>query len=113
MTTRFTQDEWLSIIDGAEKSLPVPNTVYKAPSLGTEAFAKCMDHTLLKLDATKDQINVLCEEAKKYNFKVQFESASLFYVQINVFYYYVPERCGTLPSFSFIFQMIMLFLPVM
>ena len=70
MTTRFTQEEWVSIIDSAEKNLPLSKTVYKAPNLGTEAFARCIDHTLLKLNATKEQIDILCEEAKKYNFKV-------------------------------------------
>ena len=76
MTMRFTQDEWINIIEGADKNLPVSRTLYKAPDLGTEAFAKCIDHTLLKLNATKDQIDSLCEEAKEYNFKVGLELAS-------------------------------------
>ena len=29
---------------------------------------KYIDHTLLKADATQDKIQVLCEEAKKYDF---------------------------------------------
>ena len=29
-----------------------------------------IDHTLLKLDATKEQIDKLCEEARKHDFKV-------------------------------------------
>jgi deoxyribose-phosphate aldolase len=33
-----------------------------------EQLAKLIDHTLLKPDATKDDINRLCEEAKKYGF---------------------------------------------
>lgn len=70
MTIRFTQDEWITVIEGADKNLPLSKTFYEAPDLGTEAFAKCIDHTLLKLNATKEQIDVLCEEAKKYNFKV-------------------------------------------
>lgn len=70
MGTRFTQDEWLSIIGEVEKNPPLSKIVYKAPKLGTEAFTKCIDHTLLKLDATKEQIDVLCEEAIKFNFKV-------------------------------------------
>lgn len=76
MTTRFTQDEWLSIIDGAEKNLPLSKIVYKAPKLGTEAFAKCIDHTSLKINTTKEQIDVLCAEAMKYNFKVLLELSS-------------------------------------
>ena len=43
---------------------------YKAPSIGTKEFAKMIDHTLLKLDATKEQIDKLCEEARKHDFKV-------------------------------------------
>lgn len=40
--------------------------------IGTElndvALARMIDHTMLKPDATKEEITVLCEEAKKYNF---------------------------------------------
>ncbi len=95
MTARYTQEEWLSIIGGAEKNLPLTRTVYKAAKLGTEAFPKCIDHTLLKLDATKEQIEVLCEEAMKYNFKVSLElpSHSLLYWQLNVLFVYQRERC--------------------
>jgi deoxyribose-phosphate aldolase len=32
-------------------------------------YAKYIDHTLLKQDATKKQIKKLINEAKKYNFK--------------------------------------------
>ena len=70
MTTRFTQEEWLGIINGAQENLSLSKTVYKAPTLGTEPFAKFIDHTLLKVNATKEQIDALCKEAKKYNFKV-------------------------------------------
>ena len=34
----------------------------------TENIAALIDHTLLKQDATKEQIEKLCEEAKKYTF---------------------------------------------
>lgn len=76
MTARCTQDEWLSIISEAEKNLPLTRNVYKAAKPGTEAFSKSIDHTLLKLDATKEQIEALCEEAMKYNFKVSLELLS-------------------------------------
>lgn len=71
MTTRYTQDEWLDIIDRAQKSMP-GTTIhqYKAPNIGTKEFAKTIDHTLLKLDATREQIDKLCEEAKFHDFKV-------------------------------------------
>lgn len=34
----------------------------------TQNVAGLIDHTLLKADATKEQIKVLCEEAREYNF---------------------------------------------
>jgi deoxyribose-phosphate aldolase len=34
----------------------------------SQNVAGLMDHTLLKADATKEQIKVLCEEAREYNF---------------------------------------------
>jgi deoxyribose-phosphate aldolase len=34
----------------------------------SQNVAGLIDHTLLKADATKDQIKVLCEEAREYNF---------------------------------------------
>lgn len=70
MTNGNTNEEWLKVIEKAEKGLPTNFTEYKAPGLGTPEFAKCIDHTLLKLDATKNQIGELCEEARKHNFKV-------------------------------------------
>ena len=51
-------------------NLPQAYPTYQAPKPGTVEFAKYIDHTLLKLDATEEQIDQLCEEAKKYNFKV-------------------------------------------
>lgn len=70
MTTRYTQDEWLAIFDQAEQNLPSTPPECKAPSLGTAAFAKTIDHTLLKLAATEKQVDTLCEEARRHNFKV-------------------------------------------
>lgn len=78
MTTRYTQDEWLDIIDRAQKSMP-DTTIhqYKAPNIGTKEFAKTIDHTLLKLDATREQIDKLCEEAKFHDFKVRLSKPSV------------------------------------
>ena len=70
MTTRYTEEEWISIIDQANRNLPQQSLEYKAPTLGTEAFAKSIDHTLLKLDTTEEQIDTLCEEARRHDFKV-------------------------------------------
>ena len=70
MTTRYTDEEWLDPINQAEKDLPNTPVIFKAPDVGTEAFAKTIDHTLLKLDATKEQIDAICEEATRFDFKV-------------------------------------------
>lgn len=69
MTTRYTQEEWLAIFDRAEQNSNT-STEHKAPSVGTEAFAKTIDHTLLKLEATAEQVDTLCEGARRHNFKV-------------------------------------------
>ena len=70
MTTRYTDEEWLDPINQAEKDLPSTPVIFKAPDVGTEAFAKTIDHTLLKLDATKEQVDAICEEARRFDFKV-------------------------------------------
>ena len=70
MTTGHTDEEWQAIVDQAEHSLPKPPAECKAPDAGSEAFAKMIDHTLLKLDATEEQIDALCEEARRFDFKV-------------------------------------------
>lgn len=70
MTTRYTQDEWLAIFAQAGQNLPRTPLEYKAPNVGTAAFAKTIDHTLLKPEATGKQVDVLCEEARRHNFKV-------------------------------------------
>ena len=69
-TTRYTQDEWLAVFDQAEQNLPSTLQEYKAPNVGTAAFARTIDHTLLKLEATEKQVDILCEEASRHNFKV-------------------------------------------
>ena len=33
-------------------------------------LSKYIDHTLLKADATRDEIITLCKEAKEYDFKI-------------------------------------------
>ncbi|MCJ1393574.1 hypothetical protein MMC18_006449 [Xylographa bjoerkii] len=64
-----TQEEWIKIINDITRNLPDTYKTYQAPKADTVEFAKYIDHTLLKLDATEDQIDQLCEEAKEYNFK--------------------------------------------
>lgn len=72
MTNRYTQDEWLAIFERAKWDLPSTHVEYKAASLGSEEFAKTFDHTLLKVDATKEQIDSLCNEARRHNFKARW-----------------------------------------
>jgi hypothetical protein len=47
----------------------LPTDLASVP-LDRQRVAEHIDHTLLKQDATPAQITVLCEEAKKYGFKV-------------------------------------------
>ena len=68
---RYSQEEWASIIEDAYQSLPSDFPKYDVPSSGSLEFAKLIDHTLLKLDATPAQVDKLCEEAKEYKFKVR------------------------------------------
>lgn len=73
--TQFPRHDWVSLIDAAEKKLPETYEMYSAPEPGTVEFAKYIDHTLLKLDATEEQIDQLCREALDYNFKVSVTAA--------------------------------------
>lgn len=52
---------------------PLPTDVATIP-LDQKLVAEHIDHTLLKPDATPAQITVLCEEAKRYGFKVNADS---------------------------------------
>jgi len=74
MTMETTQEEWAAIIDEAEQNVSSTSKVYKAPSIGSTAFAKTIDHTLLKLEATAEQIDTLCKEAVENDFKVRIVS---------------------------------------
>ena len=70
MATTFTQEEWSAIFDQAEQKLPSTPVVHKAPNVGSTAFTQTIDHTLLKLEATAEQIDDICKEAVNHNFKV-------------------------------------------
>ena len=68
---RYTQDEWLAIFDQAVHHLSINTRIgYDTPRIGTTAFAETIDHTLLKVEATGEQVDVLCGEARRYGFKV-------------------------------------------
>ena len=51
----------------------LPTDVTAVP-FDQKTVAEHVDHTLLKPDATPAQITILCEEAKKYGFKVNTDS---------------------------------------
>ena len=76
MTNRNTKNEWIAVIEQAEKGISSTFAEYKAPGLESEEFAKSIDHTLLKLESTQSQIDELCEEARRHNFKVNLCSLS-------------------------------------
>ena len=59
------------MFDQTEQELSSSPIQYEVPSVGTEAFAKTIDHTLLKLEATGEQVDSLCEEAKRFSFKAR------------------------------------------
>ncbi|KAL8761553.1 MAG: hypothetical protein Q9203_007721 [Teloschistes exilis] len=69
MADRYIQSEWRTMIDAAERNLPNTLPKHKAPTLGSVDFAKCIDHTLLKLEATREKIDELCEEARRHDFQ--------------------------------------------
>lgn len=67
-----TTEEWASELASiTPRILSAPaEQVDVSISKPDASFARYIDHTLLKPDATPTQIDVLCDEALKYNFKV-------------------------------------------
>ncbi|KAL9100971.1 MAG: hypothetical protein Q9163_003713 [Psora crenata] len=55
--------------DSQEEPSSEDQEAHHERSPGFEYVAQIIDHTLLKLDATEEQVDSLCEEAKRYNFK--------------------------------------------
>ncbi|KAK5109548.1 hypothetical protein LTR62_006899 [Meristemomyces frigidus] len=64
MTTRYTNDEWARFIAELEREIEVNDVICVCPDLGSEEFAKTIDHTLLKLEAKSIQFDALCSEAR-------------------------------------------------
>lgn len=81
-----TNEEWAQVISEAQQYIdqakkaddPLLSSSKSQDDTNikiTEAeLARTIDHTLLKLDATPDQITQLCKEAKYYNFAVSYHS---------------------------------------
>jgi hypothetical protein len=73
MTDRYTNAEWAKQIAATQKNVVVDKAKkYRAPAAGSKELAETIDHTVLKLDATKAQIDALCSEARTEGFKVSF-----------------------------------------
>ena len=70
MTLRYTNAEWAAIIEETINDLVVSHEPYPYPEIGSTAFMKTMDHTLLKLDAKSIQFDELCSEARVDSFAV-------------------------------------------
>ena len=70
MTTRYTNDEWTTLVRHTEKSLRVNEAPCPYVPVYTAGFAQYFDHTVLKVDTTPQQIDKLCGEARMHGFKV-------------------------------------------
>ncbi|KAI5846298.1 hypothetical protein DFP73DRAFT_511390 [Morchella snyderi] len=67
-----TTEEWEAAVQAKiDEVLADTSTTNYAPEISTadKDFALTIDHTLLKPDATPDQVDKLCDEAVKYSFK--------------------------------------------
>lgn len=63
-------EEWVVLIrevEGKVQEVVREGRTYEVPSSGV---AGTIDHTLLKLDATEEQVTMLCEEARREGFAV-------------------------------------------
>lgn len=68
-----TNDEWEAVIEAKVAEVVADTSLTNYASNITTAdksFALTVDHTLLKPDATPSQVDLLCDEAIKYGFKV-------------------------------------------
>lgn len=75
MTTRYTNEEWASFIAEVEADIVTSDRPYPVPAIGSPAFAKTIDHTLLKLEARPVQFDELCSEARVDGFAVRLNVA--------------------------------------
>lgn len=72
MTTRYTNAEWTSIIAETEQKVlsSVSEEPRPCPPIDSRDFARTIDHTLLKIETTRIQIDALCAEARVAGFAV-------------------------------------------
>lgn len=76
MTNRYTDDEWIGIIADTQQHVTVSERPHPCPKPGSPDFARTIDHTLLKLDATSKQIDDLCAEARVAGFAVRLAATT-------------------------------------
>lgn len=77
MTNRYTNEEWKKIIEQTADGLVIPSEPYPYPEVGSDAFMKTIDHTLLKLEARPNQFDDLCAEARVDGFAVCLDSSGI------------------------------------
>ena len=82
--TGHSLEEWLAIFDEAERSVSIAPKEDEVLVAGNIAFASAIDHTLLKVEATAAQIDRLCDEAIRYNFKVSCRVGSRSRIYVDV-----------------------------
>ena len=70
-TRNRTNAEWRTLVETkiAEVELADYDITFEGPS----DIARSIDHTALKPESTEAQIDQLCGEARKYDFKVTFQ----------------------------------------
>ena len=100
MSVPSTNEEWAKIIDeitkeadqarGENESKPT----ISSSSLTAKSLAKTIDHTLLKLDATEEQVTQLCDEAKEYDFAVSHSSPHQIRTRVELMIYN-PSACAS------------------
>ena len=76
MASAYTDQEWSALAKEAriEINLPPKEPVQLAFEDPPQPISRYIDHTLLKLDATPEQIRQLCQEARGEKFAVSLEA---------------------------------------
>jgi deoxyribose-phosphate aldolase len=66
-----TEEGWRALISEINEQIKTQADELIPTNAAPHSIAPYIDHTILTLDATPDQIDQLCEEAKKYSFAVR------------------------------------------
>lgn len=79
MTTLFTDEEWEGIfkeVEGEVEEVLKREGENGGGEVRDEEIPGLVDHTLLREDATEEEIRRLCEEAVREGFKVRYQTSS-------------------------------------